>query len=202
MCLTVWCKSRISIAFNRPLLTTEPSTQQVRDGSCKFNLYVVICLASSIAALVIALEYDENTSSCNGSKYTIDLKTFLLCVAGVPIGYFCWRATAMCCAFVCCVLFWENNEVKRSDKIYFTFGNAKINFDVGLLLDLPFLLFWVTWAVIGLVMYSDQMSSDCHEEDVAKMILAWSLIVIIGVGAWSIIVIGGLIYFCCIICCA
>ena len=51
-------------------------------------------------------------------------------------------------------------------------------------------VFNFAWAIVGLYMYANEMSSACQEEDIGIMVFAWSLIIWIG-----------LALFCCCACC-
>lgn len=134
-------------------------------------LVSLILLAPGIASFIIAAEYNVNESACNdGTNYRIDLITFLNIAGGICIGYFGIISLTICIGYFCC---------QRDHR-------TKLLQCISCLL----MLWYVAWASIGLFIYSAEMSNECHEEDIAKMVLAVSLIPLIMIGS-----------VCCCVCC-
>eukprot|EP00485_Elphidium_margaritaceum_P009773 CAMPEP_0202704294 /NCGR_PEP_ID=MMETSP1385-20130828/16990_1 /ASSEMBLY_ACC=CAM_ASM_000861 /TAXON_ID=933848 /ORGANISM="Elphidium margaritaceum" /LENGTH=189 /DNA_ID=CAMNT_0049362277 /DNA_START=78 /DNA_END=647 /DNA_ORIENTATION=- len=138
-----------------PRLTRQASLQRVSENKEGVSSGFGCCLLPvGIAAVVIASGYDASTSSCdaNASSYTVDLKLFLNVAGYSIIG----MTVLSCCGAM--------------SKPFF-----KLTSSIGLLAS----MFWFAWSVIGIYMYDNQMSSECQDEPIAKMILSYSIIQIV-----------------------
>eukprot|EP01084_Bolivina_argentea_P158735 276508_1 len=124
---------------------------------------ILFWLFPSVAALAIGYTYDASTSPCeiskDGTNYIIDLREFLLCAGGIHLAHFILHTTIKCLLSLL-----DKHETRNKYKA----GTSGV--------IVIFLLFDCVWSIIGLVMYSTEMSNDCQNEDVAKMILAWCII--------------------------
>eukprot|EP01083_Nonionella_stella_P015109 42275_1 len=128
-------------------------------GPISAAICTLIGFAPAIAAVVIAAQYEPKTSSCefDDPSYTIELPLFLNLAGYLYIGFSCLAAC------ISCVSRRSSDSEQHFMKIC----------------ALPFCclgIFFLVWDVIGLDMYANQMSDDCQEEDIAKMILAWYII--------------------------
>eukprot|EP01083_Nonionella_stella_P014465 40628_1 len=124
-------------------------------------IIALIFLSPAVASLVIALKYDKNASSCNGismfgnSDQSDGLKRFLM-IAGITQLIQFGLNTFVLLIIVC---FGVNLNENAGNK-----GSGCMG------------LFYLSWAIIGLVMYAQQMSPECQQEAIGKMVLAWSVI--------------------------
>eukprot|EP01083_Nonionella_stella_P133877 407163_1 len=118
---------------------------------CQFILFCV-----SIAAIFIASAYekDKDSSPCNdGTKYTVGLQTFLYVGAGTHFIYYgIWHS----------VLADFSGHNNKGAIHWLSLGIVHI--------------ILLAWAVIGLVMNSDQLSKECQDEAIGRMIVAWSVV--------------------------
>jgi hypothetical protein len=119
----------------------------------------IVFMAPSIAGLVIASNYDSATNVCNdGTKYSVDLDMFLYVGGGLQLGVFFLNCMLILCTRILC-----------SDYMDAVAQNK--------LSSLPG-FFLLAWAIIGLVMYANQMSAACQDTQIGTMIFAWSLIIV------------------------
>ena len=112
-------------------------------------------LPAAISCLVIGNEY-ANDPACSDGNYTVNLIPFLI-VAGVSqlaaIGLlFCLR--------ICCFEIDEDIECEY----------------VLLCIFSIWILFDIIWAVIGMVIYCNEMSDKCRNQSIGIMIVSWSII--------------------------
>ena len=122
-------------------------------------IWLCLMLPAGVAALAIANETSDTESECFGREYIIDLQSFLNLAAAIPM------ASA---GLTFCV-----SRISKHSK------NDGIHNITGYLMWVPcccVVLFSVIWAVIGVIMYSSQMSSACQKESSGKMVLAWCII--------------------------
>eukprot|EP01084_Bolivina_argentea_P102654 183887_1 len=142
------------------------------------NIITLIWLAPAIASVVIATEYDESTSPCRFDTYTIGLRYFLLCVGGVHLVHFALHTIGICCN----TCFTSSEDRKK----YQPCVNAVI---------CCILIFDLLMAIIGTIMYTQQMNDLCQTQDIGKMILAWCVVnfVIIGISCCCVTC-----YVCCV----
>eukprot|EP01083_Nonionella_stella_P299136 1015074_1 len=148
--------------FNNERRERDPRTDFIVKVTCLVIQFILFLAA--IAALIIVATYDKDASPCNdGTDYTVDLQRFLQAGSGVQMIYFA---------------FWSH---KAPD---FTGVYECVRVFI--------LLFLCAWSIIGSVMYNDQMSKECQDESIAKMILWWSVIpfciVLVGRGRCSLCV--------------
>ena len=149
----------------------QDSVRHVQENHKHYGIGLNCCLfPPAIAALTIASTYNWNESPCNdGTHYTIDPILYLKVAGGIQ------------CGFVGLFIFsyWCSEDLTKALS--------------GL--TCPISLFYFIWSVIGLVIYVDQMNSECKQEDLSLMILSFASIDI-----------GVRILFCaclcCFICCA
>lgn len=129
----------------------------------------LIMIIPAIAALVIASQYDETESVCNNDTiYSVDLRIYLYCSGGISIGYFCLILIAGCYEYF-------HPKIKNRGLICIGY--------IGCVLT----IFHLLWAILGISIYAAQMSMECQQQDIGKMIFASSIIQL----TWS-----GLICFC------
>lgn len=136
----------------RPPLTRQASVQRIQENQDNVGGCISFCyLPAAIAAIIIAKQYDESSSACAGKQYTVDLVDFLLIAGGIQIGYSVLYFLGLCLRQESCM--------KGLNQCYSCIG-----------------LFFFAWSVIGLVIYDQQMSSECQNEPIGIMILSWSVI--------------------------
>eukprot|EP01084_Bolivina_argentea_P306211 529098_1 len=134
--------------------------------SCIGVVSAIAILGPSIAALVVGIQYPAD-SICNDEEYTIDLKDFLVIAGGAYIGWFCLGCFIMCCGALCCS---ERSQLQFKLVVFAVFA-------------CPLLIWSLAWAIIGLIIYDQQMSGYCQTEPIGQMICAWSAIQITLIGA-------------------
>eukprot|EP01084_Bolivina_argentea_P298348 514117_1 len=132
----------------------------------------VIFLAPAIPAIITAAYYNDDTSPCNdGTDYTVDLQIFLYVGGGVQLGLGAIWSLKTSYEYVTFEHSIANNllhsEVEAADAScqcsWQKAGTGGI------------VLFWLTWIIIGFIMYVNQMSEDCQDAPIGKMILAWCI---------------------------
>eukprot|EP01083_Nonionella_stella_P026457 72849_1 len=125
-----------------------------------------LILGPSIAALVIGLQYDSN-STCNETDYLMDLKHYLIIAGSVSIIWSLLSCFVVCCGAICCSDFTRN----------------KIESLIFILFSCPMLIWSLVWSIFGLFIYGQQMSTQCQNEPIGQMIVAWCVIQIIFIAA-------------------
>lgn len=137
-------------------LQRQRSVEVIQQNPGNTSLANFCCIMPpAVAALVIASDYDADESACSADNFTIGLQTFLYVSGGVGIGMLVYSLCIVCLA-----------KMKSVDNAMSLLGGpACCSF-----------IFSLVWAGIGLHMYSVQMSSECQDEEIATMILAWSVI--------------------------
>ena len=130
-------------------ITWKSSTELDNVGGCVSFCY----LPAAIAAIVIASQYDKETSPCNDGnpKYLVDLVTFLYVAGGIQCGFSALYFLGLCSQKESCM--------KSLNQIYSCLG-----------------LFFFAWSVVGLIIYDQQMSKQCQNEPIGIMILSWCVI--------------------------
>ena len=124
-------------------------------------IWLCLMLPAGVAALAIANETSNGESGCFEQEYIVDLQTFLNLAAVIPMAS---TGVTFCASRI-------NKNLDKKQKIL-----EKIT---GYLMWIPcccVALFSVIWAVIGMIMYSSQMSSVCQKESSGKMVLAWCIV--------------------------
>lgn len=109
---------------------------------------VLFFLLPSIAAIIVAIGYDRETSPCNDNTiaYTVALDTYLYIGGGYQIGI---TLLGLVCNFL-------------SDQVF------RLQIGGGVILFI--------WIIIGLNIYTYQMSGLCKSTPIAMMMLAWCII--------------------------
>ena len=122
---------------------------------------------SAIAAIVIGDTYTMQTSPCfDATQYIIAPKRYLLIAGIIQLVFGIFYAIGQCFK----AKRWLNS----------------LNGLTGCLT-----LFYLTWAIIGSIMYYQQFNDQCKDESIAKMILSWCIInisvIILTIGIFCII---------------
>ncbi len=151
-------------AWNSRRFISERKVSNSKSGLLCAWLFCLIMLSPAVASLVIALQYDKNTSPCNATSFTTDkgffcstgngLKCFLMTAGILQISQFCFGTLLLLID-----VFFEINGVKAGNR-----GGGCLG------------IFYMVWAIIGVVMYENQMSEECQQEAIGKMVLLWSVI--------------------------
>eukprot|EP01083_Nonionella_stella_P169516 574960_1 len=146
----------IGDAEQLPLLDHQTPLQIVIANENQLSCVLhIIFLTPAIAAIIIALDYNKNSSSChNGTTYAVQLQLFLL------VGGAMQLCNAICQLFGKC----RHNGAKTSNESEYETENRGVA------------LFVLAWAGVGFYMWDKQMTEECRHEQIAKMILAWSII--------------------------
>eukprot|EP01084_Bolivina_argentea_P152696 266320_1 len=119
-----------------------------------FNIVITcVVLSLHIAAIVIASQYDAETSPCGSELSIVDLQTFLYIGASVGIFSLCLHG----CDYI---HLW--NAGTRDGKCWSCTGCW-----LG--------LFTLVWWIIGLVMFS-HMSTACAKEPIAIILSLWCVV--------------------------
>eukprot|EP01083_Nonionella_stella_P093006 260490_1 len=140
-----------------PRLTRQTSVQKIQENQNQIGSGLGCgTIAPAIAAVVIASQYEGG--ACDGVNYTVDLVTFLNVAGWMAIGQVLLYILATCCG-AC---------ASEENKAAFT----KLATAPSCLC----FIFYLIWAAIGLYMWVNQMSAECQDEPIAKMILAWGII--------------------------
>ena len=146
-----------------------PTPEQQRQIKENLQLCFVCCsivsLGPAIAALVIGLEYEED-SLCNIGGYSIDIKDYLVIAGSVALGWIIMSCTCTVCAFMCC----SDLQRARCQSISYIFCAC------------PILIWSFVWAILGLYIYENEMTEICRNQAIGQMIFAWCIINISFVG--------------------
>lgn len=141
---------------NSPVQETSINDKYPIRSACEY-ITVILFLLPSIVGIIIAYQYNPEISPCkdtpDGVNYTIKLDIFLYVGGGVMI------ATTLCNCI--CALLSKN-------------GKDRVQCGTGIIL--------FVWIIIGLNMYNMQMSKECKDTPIAKMILSWCLIPLVIIG--------------------
>ena len=138
-----------------PLLADDDSRPDQRRLYGAYIL-VLLLLAPAIAAWIISGQYDQDTSTCNdGTHYRLELPIFLNLVSVVHIAHAIGRVV------------YDLTVYCLEQKVY-------ADHEWGLALVFTFDCAFV---VVGLMMYTEQMSTECRAQDIGIMIFAWCLCV-------------------------
>ena len=123
----------------------------------------VILGIMGLASLFIVAIYNPNESQCENTKLIMDVVTYLCITAIVHILYF----------GACLFKYYRWKEFK-DDGDSQTFELKYLNIGVGIIA-----VFQLVWMINGFVIYIDQMSNECQQENVGKMILSWDVVLLI-----------------------
>ena len=134
--------------------TQEQANRSAACGACCF-------LPCAIAAVVIAGQYDSDTSPCGtpatSDSYTVGLVEFLLVGGYTQIGGISLGFCLCCCAMI-------SDDLANAGSVCLVLPSMCLS------------LFYLAWGGIGLYMYSNELTSDCQQEPIGQVLLAWSLI--------------------------
>lgn len=164
-----------------PILLNDPRSEPVAKflGICYIFCFV-LALSPCIVALLFAAEYSNNESSlvCNNtnSSYLIGLDSWLytasILAIMVSLTYIALNAYQ---TFFSSLLIY-----KKISGFFLSKSHAIFQFLIT--------SFHTTWAIIGIYMYSNQMSKQCQSTDIAAMILVFAILELLNT--------------CCVSCCA
>ena len=137
---------------------------------CRIIVIALFALILPVSCLIIASNYDKDTSPCGIEQdYTIQLATFLNVIGSVSIVY-----------IICMVLFkMSMDQANATGRWYITMN---CNLVLLYIINLLWLLFLVIWSGIGFYVYFNQMSDECRQEAIAIMILVCCIFVSVLVG--------------------
>ena len=155
---------------------------QYQDNQQSFALGCsILTLGPAIAALVIGLEYDENSICNDRMDYIIELDDYLIIAGGVSIGWSLFACLVLCCGAMCC------SDLTRT----------KFQSLIFILFSCPILIWSFIWSIFGLFIYDKQMSIQCQQEPIGQMICAWCIIQIVFIFA-AICVMGCPVFIVCL----
>ena len=112
---------------------------------------IALSIPTAIAAIIIGETYTMQTSPCYGPIYIIAPKRYLCIVGIIQLVFGIFYAIGQCS--------------KRKKWL------NSLNGLTGCLL-----IYYIVWAIIGLIMYDNQFNDQCKQEIIAKMILSWCII--------------------------
>merc|ERR1712154_96355 len=118
----------------------------------------LLLIPPAFACIVIAAQYDASTSTCHELHWHIDMVTYLYIAGGVQI--------ALCSVSICFMCYMI---------LYYIKGGPCTAGSLFQMKEIVY-VFYLVWAAIGLHNYIHLTSPACKEEDIAKMVLAWSVI--------------------------
>ena len=141
----------------RVLQADKEFNQQVFAVCCS-----IITLGPAIAALIVGLEYDENSVCNEKTDYFIDLRMYLILAGSVSIAW----------VIVSCLIIGLNQCFCLCRD--YNRGNVPAIFTS--IFALPLLLWNFIWAIFGIYIYFEEMSSLCQHEPIGEMLIVWCLI--------------------------
>lgn len=165
----------------KPQVTQENAATAIKEHMLSYSVscVLIILLPAAIASVTIAEKYYDiaDTSPCQQpidgvDEYMVDLQYFCYVAGGVLFLHFLIH---FCTGMFGIALFGDEGVAEMEN--FLRIGAT------------AFGLFYLIWAAIGIYMWSNQMSMECQKEDIANMIISWSLIQY------------GLLAFACIISC-
>eukprot|EP01083_Nonionella_stella_P154205 496582_1 len=127
---------------------------------------LIVLLIPEIACVVIAPKYESSVCYENDDGYVVPLGLWLYVGGGVPL------AINLLYLIFCCVycLFMRVYDRHRVDKLYQETHGKHFCCHCSVF------LFHISWAIIGLYMYANQMAPDCQSDIVGQMVLAFAII--------------------------
>jgi len=154
-------------------MTRQSSLQMIQQNpSQKSGAQACCWLPFAIACLVIAARGDSE--GCEDTFFTVDLVTFLEATGGFQIALLVFEFCVLCCV---------RKMAGDPSKLALL---LQMNLCVGLCAA----VFFITWAIIGINSYVNQMSDECQSSPVGIMVFIWSVAMIATYG-----------FACCCICC-
>eukprot|EP01083_Nonionella_stella_P221543 791420_1 len=177
----------------RPHTAQDTIVQNTLDATDRkqFNhywLYLLVMSPLAIAAVIIAAQYDKNTSACgaDGETYLVDPDIYLYVAGGVQLGMFVIYSLFQMLGLLCCG---EELWLKVKETVL---GNPKRHC-IFMFYHLFHIALVIVWALTGFYIYRQEMSDACQDEDVGVMMLSWIII--------EFVLVFGLICCCgCLIC--
>eukprot|EP01083_Nonionella_stella_P316648 1149194_1 len=137
-----------------------------------FGIYILLVISSpAIAAVIIAAQYDKNTSACgaDGETYLVDPDIYLYVAGGVQLGMFVIYSLFQMLGLLCCG---EELWLKVKETVL---GNPKRHC-IFMFYHLFHIALVIVWALTGFYIYRQEMSDACQDEDVGVMMLSWIII--------------------------
>lgn len=121
----------------------------------------ILLLPLAIAIVIIGSEYTES-SPCyvpiiGQDEYIIELQLFCYIAGYLQIGF-----SALVCLANACALHSEGHRSRLMKQSV----NAP---------SFCLFLFYLAWAGIGMIIYCQQMTDECRKENIAKVMIAWSI---------------------------
>eukprot|EP01084_Bolivina_argentea_P302514 522162_1 len=126
----------------------------------------ILTLAPAIAAIIIGLQYDEYSPCNDATNYFIELKMYLLMAGIVSIGWTCLSFIIICISSCCC----PNYQRAKCPSMFVA------------VFSIPLLLWSFLWALFGMYMYFEQMSTVCQNQPIGEMLFAWCVVQLFFVG--------------------
>ena len=155
-----------------PRLARQQSIERIQEKKNEIGLSFIWCgFPAAIAALVIAGSTDWDSSPCNiDITYILDPVDFLTITGAIQVTFaVCYMlvfCNTLCCYGPCCFCM----KIPRCQKDEF----SKFFFSSTLVIS----IFFIVWAILGLLMFFIQFNDECKSEPIALMILSWSIIYI------------------------
>ena len=160
-CYTGAARGFSHFAFS--LLTTLPMATQNKIISLTLNCVILgLYLSPAIACVVIASQYDPDTSPCDQlSPYTVcglfdmDLPTYLYAAGGMQLAY------------TILLILWKLGNAWDDDECSEHIGGF-----IRYLGGCTQLFYWL-WSIGGFVIFCNDITEECGEEPVSVMIVVW-----------------------------
>ena len=158
-----------SLVQRAPILLNDTRNEPVAKalGIC-YILWFVLALAPCIVALLFASEYSNFRSSLvcnvNNRNYTVGLDTWLFVASILSI-----------LVSVTYIILNSYQTFFASLSMYRKISQSLLS-PIHALIQFVITLFHTIWAIIGLIIYTQQMSPQCQQTDVALMILIFAVL--------------------------
>lgn len=161
------------------LLLADPRNEPV--AKCLGGMYVccfVIALSPCIVAIIIAADYASSSSICldSSSSYVIALDIWLYVAGCLSI------VVVLSCVYLNCY------QTFFASFDHYTKISSLLLSRQHFLFQIANSAFHLSWACIGLYMYTVQMSEECQLSDIGTMVLLFAILELLNA--------------CCISCCA
>ena len=150
---------------------TAKAAETIQSHKTAESVFILIMFfAMTVSCFILAFNHNENESSCSKDEYSMGLTQltvrWFLYVAGL---------TSLC-MLSAIVYAWKCGCVPDEDESQFNFddGNKQQTCCDHIIHFICCLSFWnMVWAILGFVVYGDQMNEQCRKEAAPIMILVW-----------------------------
>mmetsp|Transcript_66095 Transcript_66095/g.59349 ORF Transcript_66095/g.59349 Transcript_66095/m.59349 type:complete len:231 (+) Transcript_66095:23-715(+) len=155
-----------------PILLNDPRKEPVAKflGMCYICCFV-LALTPCIVALLFATEYVNNTSSAICQQPLSSVDGYL-----IPLDIWLYTAATLTIIISLIYIFINGYQTFAASLITYTKISEYLLSTSHGLFQFVITSFHTAWGIIGIYMYSNQMSSECQSTDIATMILLFSIL--------------------------